>query len=299
MNPLQERRARVTVNVSRSGADGAVRPIVYQFVDHRMSIAISQGGGQMGNARVQLYGLPLDAMNQIARIWLQTLTPVGNDTLSIDVWTGSEFSPLFRGTIMWSAVNAAQMPDVMLEIEANDAGALMIIPSSPYAQEGPIALRDVLAAILGSGGYTLHYDQSVPELLMQKVRVDGNLMDQVAQVMSHYPELAYHFNLQQMVVRPINGPVQGAAVPINKYTGMVSYPVYSTSGVTLATLFNPTIRPGAALDIETAFDFVNRTKWVAAVLQHTLQPNMPGGQWLTQIAAQSYGTKGDTDGNLA
>jgi hypothetical protein len=53
------------------------------------------------------------------------------------------------------------------------------------------------------------------------------------------------------------------------------------------------------LDIQTVFDFVNRTKWVAAVLQHTLQPNTPGGQWMTQIAAQSYGSKGDTSGAIS
>lgn len=297
MNPLQQRRARVTVEVTRPSAGGA-RALTYAFEQQRMSISVTQGGAQFGNAKVEIYGLKLDDMNQIARLWLETLTPNTTDRLSIDVWDGGNYVPLFQGVITWSAVNAAGMPEVKLEIEANTAMAAMIEPASPYAQEGPINLQDALTAILSPAGLTVEFADTVPQLQLVKVRVDGTPLDQAITLMNAVPELVWHINLQRFHVRPVNGPLGGAPVPINKDNGMISYPVYSTSGVTLATLFNPSIRPGVALDIQTAFDFVNRTKWVAAVLQHTLQPNMPGGQWLTQIAAQSYGTKGDTDGAL-
>jgi len=299
VNPLVERRCRVTVEVTRPNAKGEAQPLTYEFIENRMAISVTQGGAQFGNAKVQVYGVPLDAMNQIARLWLETLTPNTTDTLKIDVWDplASVYNPFFVGVITWTAVNASRQPDVTLDIEANDAMAAMLTPVSPYAEEGPIALSSVLQAILAPAGLTIEISDNSPELQLQKVRVQGTPIQQAGAVMNAFPELTWYVNLQRFIVRPVNGPLGGVPIDINKHTGMISYPVYSTSGVTLGTLFNPRIRPGVALNIETTFDFVNRTKWVASVMQHTLQPNMPGGQWVTQIAAASYGSKSDTDGS--
>lgn len=296
MNPLVERKARVTVKVVRPGNDGD-RALEYAFIDHRMSITVSQGGNQFGNAKVAINGVNLESMNKIARLWLEVLSPSNTDTLTIDVWDGSNFVPFFAGVITWSAVNAASAPQVALEIEANSAMIAMNTVASPYAQDTPVALQDALAQILAPTGLVVDFAESVPALQVQKARLSGTPMDQAAALLNYYPELTWYINLQRFLVRPVNGPLGGDPIPVSKYTGMISYPTYSTSGVTVATLFDPRIRPGLALDIQTAFDFVNRTKWVASVLQHSIQPNTPGGQWITQIAAQSYGSKGDTSGS--
>lgn len=297
MKTLVPRRARVTVDVVRPNQDGkGDSALSYEFEQHRMSIQVGQGGNQFGNAKVQIFGVPMDDMNQIARLWLETLTPSATDKLRIDVWDGSNFVPFFSGVITWSAVNASGAPNVVLEIEANDSAIGMVQPATPYAQEGPVLMKDALEAVLGPVGLVVELAESVPVYQLTKVRLNGTPIDQASQLMSAFPDLTWYINLQRFLVRPANGPLGGDPLPVNKTTGLIGYPVYSTSGITLATLFDPRVRPGLALDIQTAFDFVNRTKWVAAVLQHNLQPNMPGGQWMTQIAAQSYGTKGDTDG---
>lgn len=296
MNPLVERRARVTVDVVRPSTGGD-RALSYAFEEHRMSITVSQGGNQFGNAKVQIYGVNLDAMNKIARLWLEVLSPSNTDTLKIDVWDGSSFVPFFAGVITWSAINASAAPQVALEIEANSAMIAMNTVAPPYAQDTPIALQDALQQILGPTGLVVEFAESVPALQIQKAHLTGTPMDQASALLGYFPELTWYINLQRFLVRPVNGPLGSDPIRVNKSTGMIGYPTYSTSGVTLGTIFDPRIRPGLALDIQTVFDFVNRTKWVAAVLQHTIQPNMPGGQWMTQIAAQSYGSKGDTSGS--
>lgn len=300
MNTLVERRARVSVDVVRPNQDGSGETALsYGFEQHRMSITVSQGGNQFGNAKVIIYGVPMDAMNQIARLWLETLTPSATDKLRIDVWDGANFVPFFSGVITWSAVNASNAPQVALEIEANDSAVGMIQPASPYAQEGPVLMKDALEAVLGPIGLVVEFAETVPVYQLVKVRLNGTPIEQAGQLLSAFPDLTWYVNLQRFLVRPVNGPLGGVPVVVNKNTGMIGYPVYSTSGITVAMLFDPRVRPGVALDIQTSFDFVNRTKWVAAVLQHNLEPNTPGGQWITQIAAQSYGTKGDTSGAQA
>lgn len=303
MNPLVARRARVTVSVTRPNvgagdvADGE-SVSTYAFEQHRMTIQVVQGGAQFGNAKVQIFGVNMDAMNNIARLWLEVLSPSNTDTLTVDVWDGANFIPFFSGVITWSAINAGGAPSVALEIEANSAMIAMNTVATPYAQDTPVGLESALSTILGPTGLVVEFAESVPELQFQKAHFIGTPMDQAAALMGYYPELTWYVNLQRFIVRPVNAPLGGDPIPVNKTTGMVGYPTYSTSGVSVAMLFDARVRPGLALDIQTTeFEFINRTKWVAAVLQHNIQPNTPGGDWLTHVAAQSYGSKGDTSGS--
>jgi len=294
--PYQIRRAQVVVTIQRPDTAGDVQPQTYTFEQHRMRIQVRQGGKQYGNAKVQVYGVPLATMNQIARLWLEALTPQNTDTVQINVWDGQGFIPFFDGVITWSAVNASQMPQVYLDIEANAAMQGMNSTASPYANPGPVALTSALNAIATPAGLTVNFDTSAQDYQLVQQRAVGTPVQQITQVMNQFPNLTWFINLQQLVVRDALAPLNSPAIRVAKDTGMIGYPVYSTSGLTVSTLFDPRIRPGLALDVETEFDFVNRTVWVASVLAHTLDVNLPGGQWMTQAAANSFGPKGNDNG---
>lgn len=291
--PYQPRRARVTVTVQRPDQTGQLQNETFTFEQHRMRIMVRQGGQQFGNAKLEIFGVPLAAMNQIARLWLEAMTPQNTDNVAIDVWNGQDFVPFFQGVITWSAVDASGMPQVKLVIEANAAMALMNLSTSPYANAGPVLLKDALTTIANAGNFAVDYAASAPAFLMTDVRVTGSPMEQISGLMRHFTALTWFVNLQRIVVRGISAPTSTDSIRIAADTGMMSYPIYSTSGLQFSTLFNPQLRPGAALDVNTLFDFVNRTVWVAAVLTHVLEPNLPGGQWTTSVAANSFGPKGN------
>lgn len=293
-NPFQTRAVRVTVNVSRPNASGEVAQSQYRFQDHRMRIKVRQGGNQFGNAHIEIYGAPLDAMNNIARLWLEALTPQNTDTVEIGVFDGEDFVPFFQGVITWSAVDASGMPQVKLVIEANAAFFLMNQKAPPYSNAGPVGLQDTLRTLLTPWGFSLDYSDAAPQdYLLTDVRTVGSPMEQIAGVMKAFPNLTWFVNLQRLVVRLAQAPYAQDQIRIAPDTGLMGYPVYSSSGLQFATLFNPQVRPGVALDMVTQFDFVNRTLWVAAVLSHDLDANVPGGQWTTSVAANAYGPKGN------
>lgn len=291
--PYGVKQVRVTVSVVRNNSKGEPTTFTYVWIQNRMRIVVRQGGKQFGNAEVSVYGVPLDAMNQIARLWLEQMTPQNTDTLQIDVWNGQIYVPFFQGVIAWSAVDASAMPQVRLHMSVNAAMALGNLAASPYANAGPVNLQDVLTSLAAQGGFTVAYAKDAPQYQLTDVRLTGSPLEQIGQVMSCFPDLTWFVNLQQVVVRQAGAPYSSDSVPISVTTGMQNPPVYSSSGLTLSTMFNPLIRPGVALDVQTVFDFVNRTTWVAGVLAHTLEPNVPGGQWTTAVAANSYGPKGN------
>lgn len=293
-NPYTLRSARVTVQVTRPDANGAATAQTYRFQEHRMRIGVRQAGAQFGNAKIEIFGVPLQTMNQIARLWLEVLTPVGTDTVQIDVWDGQDYVPFFQGVIMWSAVNASRMPHVSLDIEANSGSALSLVPSSPYAVGAtPVSLRAALTTIAAQGGFSVQYPDTVTQYQLTQARVTGAPLDQIGQLLDMYPNLAWYTSLQQVVVHDARTPIGNNTIPIAADTGLMGYPDYSTSGLTFSTLFNPQITPSTGLDVQTEFDYVNRTVWVAGVISHTLEPNVPGGQWTTQVAAAPFGAKGN------
>lgn len=292
-NPYIERIARTTVRVTRADSAGVQQDFTYTFEQHRQKITIREGGNQFGNLKCEIFGVPLDAMNNIARLWLETLTPQNTDTVEIDVWNGDGFMPVFQGVITWSAVDASQMPAVKLVIEANASFALSNVTASPYSNAGPVALKDALTQIAALGDFTVDYADGAPAYTMSDVRATGSPLQQIGYLMSQFSDLRWFVHLQRLVILPTDAPFTGESVRIAADNGMIGNPVYSTSGLQLATVFNPAIRPGVSLDVQTIFDFVNRTKWVSNVLAHNLDVNVPGGQWTTQIAASSYGPKGN------
>ena len=294
-NPYQERAARVTVTVTRPDSTGAQKEQTYTFEQHRMRIGIREGGNQFGNLKAEIYGVPLDAMNQIARLWLETLTPQNTDTVKIDVWNGAAFTPIFQGVVTWSAVDASNMPDVKLVLEANASFALSNVSASPYTvpDAPPVLLKDALTAIAAPAGFAVDYSDAAPAYSLTNTRVTGSPLTQLGAVLGAFPDLRWFVHLQRIVVLPVQKPFQSDSVRIAADNGMIGNPVYSSSGLQVSTLFNPVIRPGVALDVHSMFDFVNRTVWVANVIAHQLDVNMPGGQWFTGIAASSYGPKGN------
>lgn len=294
-NTFVERRARVRVKVTRADNAGKQVEHSYTFEQHRMRIALRQGGNQYGNAKVEVFGVPLSSMNQIARLWLESLTPQNSDTMTIDVWDGKDFVPLFQGVITWSAVNASAMPQVKLEIEANASMVLMNTTASPYASgTGPVGLPDALTTVLKPQGFSLDYSDSATRYQLTDVHVSGSPLEQVSTLMRHYDDLTWFCNLQRLIVRRANAPYSEDAIRIAADTGLQGYPVYSSSGLQLSTVFNARLRPGAPLDVQvTGFDFINRTRWVTAVVAHQIDVNFPGGSWTTGLAASSFGAKGN------
>jgi len=294
-NPFVERRARTTVKVTRPDNAGKQTEHSYTFEQHRQRISLRQGGKQYGNAKVEIFGVPLSTMNTAARLWMETLTPQNTDSLSIDVWDGKDFVPLFQGIITWSAVDASGMPQVKLTIEANASMVLMNTTASPYATgTGPVALPDALTNIIQPQGFSLDYSETAPRYQLTDVHVTGSPLEQVSTLLRHYDDLTWFCNLQRLIVRRAKAPFNEDAIRIAADAGLQGYPVYSSSGLQFSTVFNARLRPGAPLDVQvTDFDFINRTKWVAAVVAHQLDVNLPGGQWTTGVASNAFGAKGN------
>lgn len=286
-NPFVARSARVTVTTVRpdSSAEGGTSSQTYVFLEHRMVIRVSIGGGRFGNARVSIYGVPLANMNNIARLWLQPMIIQAQDTLAIDVWDGSNYVPFFNGVIAWAGADGSALPDVTLNIEANSAMAISQTTPAPYTAAGTQTLQNVLQGILQNSGFTLDYAPTIPMLTVTNPRYSGSTMDQLDACLRAFPQLAFNVMLQRVRVYPTTQPFGADPILVSPTTGAVGAPNYSSSAVTWKTIFNPSLVPGQAVQLDSEFVLAGGANWICRVLNHTLEPNKPKGMWHTDFAA--------------
>jgi hypothetical protein len=164
---------------------------------------------------------------------------------------------------------------------------------SPYANPGPVALQDVLTSVITPAGFSLDYSSAAINPLMNDVRLTGSPLEQITQAIGHYPQLRFAFQLQRLAVTAVGQPFTADPILISPRNGMMGGPAFSSSSLQLATIFNPRIRQGVAIEVETEFTYVNQTAWLAAVVVHQLEPNVPGGAFTTSIACSAWGTAGN------
>lgn len=69
---------------------------------------------------------------------------------------------------------------------------------------------------------------------------------------------------------------------ISAATGMRGYPRYSSNGIEVATLFNPRIKPGGQIQVQSQLQMACGT-WLVSNATHVLESETPNGQWFTGI----------------
>ncbi|MFT0172407.1 hypothetical protein ACLKMY_25950 [Paraburkholderia mimosarum] len=298
-NPLQTRAARVTVSVTRpSGVTlSGEQTDTYVFEQHRMSIRVVQGGGRFGDAEVNIQGVPLAVMNNVARLPLVPMTIYPNDTLSIDVWDGSQFVPFFSGVIDWAESDGTQMPKTALTIHANACLAGAQTVGAPYSYQGTLDLKSILTGILKGSPFALDWAPSMPQLTVTNPRYSGSVGDQVDMCLRAFPQVTHDYNLQRLRVFPANGSFADDPILVSPATGMQRSPKYGTHATTFTTLFDPSFTPGRAIKLDSAFTTTGGANsiWVARVLNHLIEPNTLNGQWITQCAAIGILSNPDTN----
>ena len=71
---------------------------------------------------------------------------------------------------------------------------------------------------------------------------------------------------------------------------MRGYPRFSSNGIEVSTLFNPDIKPGGQVQVDSTLTMACG-KWLVSDATHALESEMPGGAWFSRILGRptTYG----------
>lgn len=272
----QIKKLVITVFVNKENEN-----IKYTFSEGAMDVAIRKcGGGDLGEANINIYGLSTETMKQIIwtnyrqlfQSWNQVIIQAGDADLP-----DSELPEIYYGDIMEATaeLNGAKP---ILHINARSGAYISLKADSPLAINGTATVESIVKKLAEQNGYTFQNNgvtQSVRDCVL-----NGSPLAKMQEVASHVKAYVYIDN-GVVFLSPLSKERDETAILVNKDTGLIGYPRVSNNGVSFSTNFNPQIQLACKVYVESVIPSSNGT-WLITSVSHTIRTGNPNGSaWRT------------------
>lgn len=246
---------------------------------------VKAGGPSMGTASLQIYGMKLALMNQLSTLGM-AITLVRRNVVTVMAGNEGELpATVFVGTVTNAWSDFAAAPEVPFHVEAHTGliEAVAPVPSSSYSGSADVAtIMGNLATQMG-----IAFENNGVDVKLSNPYFSGSGRAQ-AQSVAEAAGIEWVIDNGKLAIwKP--GSARGGEVPlISAATGMRQSPSYTSKGVAVTTLFNPSIGYGGAVEIDSFLDPA-KGRWIIYMLDHDLAANVPRGPWFTNIQAARPG----------
>lgn len=286
MSSFTQKQLRVTMILSGANAIfPGTNSNTLVLESMRMTANVQAVARLATQADVRIYGMKQADMNALTVAWanppvvLDHLVIVeANNTGKSDGWV-----QVFKGTIIEAQPDYRAMPDVSFNLLAMTGYFQKINPVPPvsYPQEVDIStvVNDIVA--LMGDPWTLVIGDGVESVLTNPYFY-GTLWDQLAQACTA-ANCDFYVQGDQVLVTAA-GQARGSepAIVLDASSGLIGYPMFERSGLSVNALFDPAFLCGTALEIKSSVP--NATgRWYPYSISHKLESLMPRGSWLSQL----------------
>ena len=281
-------RRRITVMLTLSAA-GAAQPgpgdagdtVTLQGL--RVSAAISKAGGKsQGAAALRIYGLSRSTMNKFS---IATGTPMVIATNNIaTVLAGDDtngMSMVYQGTISGAWGDYGAQPDVAFSITGLAALQQAIVPVPATSYRGGADVASIMSSLAQK--MDLKFENAgVSGITLADPYFPGTAYEQAERCAQH---AGIHMTVDDgtLAIWPAGGARGGSIPLISPQPGMRGYPVRTSQGIELETLFMPSIRIGAKVKVQSIITPACGI-WYVNQLDHNLESETPNGAWFTRIS---------------
>lgn len=250
-------------------------------------------GPAMGTLSMRVYGMTPDQMNALSALNQGAETVKSNSVTVLAGNFGEVLATVFQGQISVGQQNLNGAPETSMLVTAFAGGLAALQPTPPASYPGSADASVMMQNIAQVAGW--HFENYGVNVQFSTPYLIGSPLDQARTVAA-----AGRFNftvddgnqdkIQTLIIWPNNGARGGQIPLISKDTGMIGYPDYSTSlnGLTISTEFNPFIHVGGQVQIKSDLNVANGI-FTTFEISHTLESEMPGGQWMTRFGASTQG----------
>lgn len=252
----------------------------------RMSAKIKNAGPPaMGQLDLDVYGMSLSDMNQLTSIGTQINTVSQNTVIVMAGDVGGTLSKVFEGTIGYAWMDGQNQPQVVFRVQAWGGLYHKVAPASSTSINGSGDVATIMSNLAGQMG--LSFENNGVTAKLSNPHFPGSLMNQ-AQACAQHAGIEMDVSSGTLSIWPTNANRDGAVVEISAETGMVGYPAVAPMGVSVKTLFNPSLKRGGKIAVQSEIKPACGT-WVIYNLDLDLESMVPGGAWFADIGASRIG----------
>lgn len=247
----------------------------------RIRAEIQQFGGD-AQPQVQLlvYGLPASMINQLTTIGpINSAVMYQNSVLIAAGDEGSALTTIYNGTIWQSWGDFNQTPDSALNIAAVGGLAASLRPVNASSFPGSADVGTIMQqlAFLADVDFVNHG----VSVQLSNPYFPGTALAQIREC-AQAANINYTIDNGVLQIWPKGGARNTSIPTISPQTGMVGYPAFSSNGLMLTTVFNPSVVIGGVIQVQSSVTAATG-KWIVTQISHSLESEMPDGQWFTHI----------------
>ena len=259
----------------------------------RVSARIVLPGGQdYGTMNLAIYGMTSSHMNALT-ILPFGLTSVGNNTISLMAGddTGA-LSKVFTGTVRSAFADIHEQPEACFRVQAYGAMYQKIAPAPAFSAAGSSDVATVAQQLATAAGF--QFENSGVNVKLQRVNLPGSYMQQIAALAQH-AGIQWTVDNNTLAIYPAGQARNIASSTISPATGMVGYPSFTSSGIVVTTLYQPTIKFGSTINVQSGLQQACGP-WFIHYLEHQLDANIPNGLWFSVIQASKLQSQDNSGG---
>lgn len=243
--------------------------------------AKATGGDAMPNLSLKVFGLPQDMMNQLTSIGLINSGMRNNSIIVAAGDDGSTLATVFEGTIWQAWADYDQMPAACLNVTANGGGLASLQPVAAISFQGTADVAGIMQGLAQTMGFG--FENNGVDVKLQNPYFPGTALAQM-RACARAANIYAQIDRNVLAIWPKNGQ-RGTDVPVvSAATGMVGYPKYSGNGIQISTLFNPSLRIGQMVQVQSSLLPANG-QWEVMQIMHSLDSETPNGHWFSSFIA--------------
>ncbi len=267
-----------------TGPYGEGSPDAVEITGLRTSAVISrQGGVTLNSLSLRVWGMPLDVMRKLSVLNILAEQQTRRNVITVTAGDADRgYGIVFSGDIINAWVDANASPDVCFVLTAFEGQTDKVRPVIPNSWKGPASVETLMGSIARQMQPPRNFENHGVDVVIDNGYYPGTLVSQMQQI-AEAAQCEHYLDSTTLAIWP-RGKARGdAAFELSAATGLVGYPQFSQTGVSLTTLFSPSIGWGQKIRLRSALGPPADGDWIALNITHNLDAEIPGGQWFTYV----------------
>ena len=252
----------------------------------RVSLMLENAGYfQNGGLQLRVYGMTLEHMNQLSSIGHY---PYGttNNVVRVEVGDDQEgVALLYQGRIVAAWSDFADMPNVVFYVLGAPDMLLAMVPIPPTSFKGLADVAAIMSGLALAAG--LGFVNKGVTSKVSDPYLPGTATDQIHELAdAAHIETDIDDGAKTLTIWPRGGSRGGDIPLIAPGKGLVGYPTYVATGILIIIEYNPSIKFGSQIKLESSIKPACGL-WYVSKITHLLESELPNGSWFSRIEAQA------------
>lgn len=254
------------------------------FEGLRVIAQIQSGNGSVSPfAKIQIFNLNLNAINQLTKIKWNTDREGKFNFVKLEANINGEYSTVYEGTIHFAYPNFGSVPDVVLTIDSSIAMNHQINAVAPTSYKGEVDIAQAISTLCQQMG--MRFENNGVNAKVSNPYLPQTALEQV-RALCTATNTSLYMDLNTIAITP-QGKAREVQIPvISPQSGLIGYPTpLMQGGVTFSCLYDPLLKFGGLVEIQNSLIEAANGRWLIQGLSLSLESGVPNGKWQADIQA--------------